>query len=86
MNAGAIVVGPKPLGSRSLADDQAEFKTLADQVWGGAATAGGRVYSEQTLAEVMASLKVAPDFEYGKPQQDTSLFFVHRKLTDGDLF
>jgi hypothetical protein len=86
VNAGAIVVGPKPLGSRSLADDQAEFKTLADQVWGGAATAGGRVYSEQTLAEVMASLKVAPDFEYGKPQQDTSLFFVHRKLTDGDLF
>ena len=85
VNAGAVVVGPKPVGSPSQADDQAEFKTLADQLWG-PGIGKGKVYGTQTSAEVMASLKVAPDFEYGKPQQDTTLFFVHRKLADGDLY
>ena len=83
VNAGAVVVGPKPLGSPSQADDQAEFKTIADQLWG---PGTGRVYGSQTIAEVLASLKAAPDFEYGKPQQDTNLFFVHRKLADGDVY
>ena len=31
-------------------------------------------------------IKVAPDFEYGKPQQDTTLLFVHRRLADGELY
>jgi hypothetical protein len=34
----------------------------------------------------MATLKVAPDFEYTKPQTDTELAFVHRKLADGDAY
>jgi hypothetical protein len=29
---------------------------------------------------------VEPDFEYTKPQADTELLFVHRKLADGDVF
>ena len=84
VNAGAVVVGPKPVGSPSQADDQAEFKAIADQIWG-AAAAKGKV-GTQTISEALASLKAAPDFEYGKPQQDTALFFVHRKLADGDLY
>ena len=30
--------------------------------------------------------KVAPDFDYTKPESDTRLLFVHRKLQDGDLY
>jgi len=85
VNAGAVVVGPKPVDSPSQADDQAEFKTIADQLWG-PGTGKGRVYGNQTIAEALASLQAAPDFEYGRPQQDTNLLFVHRKLADGDLY
>ena len=29
---------------------------------------------------------MAPDFDYTKPEADTRLLFVHRKLADGDLY
>jgi len=85
VSAGAVVVGPKPTDSPSQADDQAEFKTLADQLWG-PGIGKGKVYGSGTIGEALADLKAAPDFEYTKPQQDTSLFFVHRKLADGEIY
>jgi hypothetical protein len=90
VNAGAAVVGPKPTDSPSLSDDQAEVRSVADQLWGsgtGEHTYGkGRVYAGQTVAQALAALQVAPDFEFTKPHPDTNLLFVHRKLTDGDIF
>jgi hypothetical protein len=85
VNAGATIVGPKPIDSPSQADDQAEFKTIADQLWG-PGIGNGKVYGGQTIAEVLATLQTTPDFEYGKPQRDTNLMFVHRRLADGDLY
>jgi hypothetical protein len=34
----------------------------------------------------MQALQVVPDFEYTKPEGDTEVLFVHRKLSDGDLY
>jgi hypothetical protein len=85
VNAGAVVVGPKPIDSPSLADDQAEFHTIADQLWG-AGTAKGKVFGTGTIGDAMAALKVTADFEYSKPQADTELAFVHRRLADGDVY
>jgi alpha-L-rhamnosidase/Glycosyl hydrolases family 2, sugar binding domain len=85
VNAGAVVVGPKPIDSPSLADDQAQFKTIADQLWGGT-TNKGKVFGTGTIDDALNSLKLAADFLYTKPQQDTELAFVHRKLTDGDFY
>jgi len=84
VNAGAVVVGPKPIDSPSLSDDAAEFKTIADQLWGGT-TGKGKVLTG-SIADALASLKVAADFEYTKPLADTELAFVHRKLADGDVY
>lgn len=84
VGAGAIVVGAKPIESPSLADDPAEFKALADRLWSGT-TGKGKVLTG-SLAEALGTLKVAPDFDYTKPQADTELAFVHRKLTDGELY
>jgi hypothetical protein len=84
VKAGAVVVGPKPLESPSLADDAAEFRTIADGLWGGT-TGKGKVFTG-SIADALQSLKVAADFEYTKPQADTELVFVHRKLTGGDLY
>jgi hypothetical protein len=84
VTAGATVVGPKPIESPSLSDDAAEFKTIADQLWGGT-TGKGKVLTG-SIGDALASLKVVPDFEYTKPQPDTDLAFVHRKLADGELY
>jgi hypothetical protein len=85
VNAGAVVVGAKPVDSPSLGDNQAEFQTIADQLWG-PGVGKGKVYGSQTIAEALAALQVAPDFEYSKPQADTTLFFVHRKVADGEIY
>jgi hypothetical protein len=87
---GAVVAGPKPADDPSLADDQAEFHKLNDELFGdgtGVHNVGkGTVYAGQSLTDVFNTLKVTPDFDYTKPESDTRILFVHRKLADGDLF
>jgi len=85
VDAGAVVVGPKPEDSPSLSDDQAEFKAIADRLWA-PGNQKGKVFGTETVAQVLDSLKVSPDFQYSKPQQDTNLMFVHRKLGEGDVY
>ena len=85
VNAGAIVVGPRPIESPSLLDSQEEFQTIAGQLWGGA-TGKGKVFGTGSIGDALASLKVAADFAYTKPQTDTELAFVHRTLADGDVY
>jgi len=89
VQAGAIMCGAKPTGDPSLADDQNEFHQIADQLWGsgdGAKVGKGRVYGKQTLGETLAAINVTPDFTYTHPQPDTNLLFVHRKLSNADLY
>jgi hypothetical protein len=87
---GAIVAGPKPLDDPSLADDQAEFNKLNNELFGDGAgvehVGKGTVYAGQTPGEVFTALHVKPDFDYTRPETDTRLLFVHRKLADGDLY
>jgi hypothetical protein len=90
VNAGAAIVGPKPVESPTQADDQAEFKRIADELWGsgsGECTVGkGKVFAGMTAADAVKALKIDPDFEYVKPQPDTMLMFVHRKLSNGEIY
>jgi hypothetical protein len=90
VKAGAIVVGNKPIGTPTLSDSQNEFKSIVDELWAnekGENNIGkGKVFSGKTIAEVLSSLKVTPDFEYTKPQNTTKLMFVHRKLDDTDIY
>jgi hypothetical protein len=46
----------------------------------------GRVYSGMTANEVLKDLDVSEDFEYTKPEADTSLMFLHRRLDDGEMY
>ncbi len=34
----------------------------------------------------LKAMQLAPDFDYTKPEPDTRILFVHRKLADGDLY
>jgi hypothetical protein len=87
---GATVAGPKPSDDPSLADDQAEFHKLNEELFGdgsGVHKVGkGKVYAGQNVADALLAMEVPPDFEYTKPESDTDLRFVHRKLTGGDLY
>jgi hypothetical protein len=87
---GAIVAGPKPTGTPSLADDQAEFKRLSNELFGdgtGVHIVGkGKVYAGQDAASALKSLEVAPDFDHTKPEADARIVFVHRKVSDGDIY
>ena len=90
VNDGAVIVGGKPVNTPSLSDDDTEFHNIADQLWGsgtGEHSVGkGKVYAGESLTAALSTLKLAPDFDYSKPQSDTNIIFVHRKLTDGDLY
>jgi hypothetical protein len=91
---GAVLVGERPEDSPSLADDEKEVQRVAHQIWGrgpavekqGHKVGKGRVYSGMSANEVLAALGVARDWEYSKPEADTDLMFVHRKLDDGDVY
>ena len=90
VESGATVAGPKPISDASLADDQTEFQKLSTQLFGdgsGDHTVGsGKVFAGQTVAEAMAKISLAPDFNYTKPETDTELLFVHRSLPNADIY
>ncbi len=90
VDEGAVVAGKKPIDDPSLADDQAEFHRLNDELFGDGTgihhLGKGTVYAGQDLADVFHALKVDADFEYTKPEQDTRILFAHRKLVDGDIY
>ena len=87
---GATVAGAKPENDPSLADNEAEFRRLSDELFGdgtGVHRVGkGTVYAGEDLGEVFKAIHLAPDFDYTKPESDTRLEFVHRKLADADIY
>ena len=87
---GAVVAGPKPNDDPSLADDAAEFRELKDQLFGDGTgmhrVGNGIVYAGYDLGSVSRALKIRADFDYSRPESDARLLFVHRKLSDGDIY
>jgi hypothetical protein len=87
---GAVVAGGKPTDTPSLADDGAEFKRLSDELFGDGAgvhaVGKGRVYAGLDAAAALKAMDVAPDFEHTKPEADARIAFVHRKVTDGEIY
>jgi len=85
---GAAVAGTKPADDPSLADDQAEFRKLDDELFGdgtGAHSVGkGTVYSGDDAAAALKAMHVEPDFHY--TGSDNRIEFVHRRLANGDLY
>jgi hypothetical protein len=84
--AGAVVVGRRPKGSPSLADNKAEFDRIADDVFGVAgaprALGMGQIYPD--LAAALAAQAIVPDFACAKPA--AKLIYLHRRLPDADIY
>jgi hypothetical protein len=85
VRAGAVVVGNRPTGSPSLADNPSEFETIANELWGGA-PGKGRVIRGVDINNALASLGVARDFGYDQSGPERDVMFVHRRLNDGEVY
>jgi hypothetical protein len=87
---GAMVAGEKPVGTPSLADDQAEFQKLNEELFGPGnevrSVGKGKVYGGRSAEAALKEMNIAPDFDYTKPGNGQQIQFVHRKLPSGDLY
>lgn len=93
VEAGAVVVGPKPTRTPSLAEaskgGDAVLADIADDLWGLTSTVSGRrkvgkgqIFWGPSLGAVLAAVPVAPDF-----QADRGLVrAIHRRVAEDEVF
>lgn len=82
VQAGACVIGPRPVASPSLADGpeaEAKIREMAAGLWEPAAAAGRQVFDHMPLAQ---ALGVPPDFECDQP----AVRFIHRRDGAADIY
>jgi hypothetical protein len=87
--AGATIVGDAPQASPGLNDDEAAYAALIARLWSGqpvTPVGRGKVIAGKDVEAALAASGVDPDFSYAKPQPDSELLFVHRRIADGDLY
>ena len=87
---GAILIGTRPEGSPSLADNPAEVEEVLDILWPGdavAAVGNGRVHNSAEVSQaILDEIGLTPDFIYIKPQEDSQIMFIRRTLPDGAIY
>jgi hypothetical protein len=94
---GAVVVGPRPQQSPSLADLGAgdhQVWDLGEQLWGPCDgvnvkehTAGkGQVYWGLSFPEIFKRLGLAPDFAWEARSGDAEVLYIHRRIEDADVY
>ncbi len=93
--AGAIILGTRPIASPSLEhypNADSEVHALAIDLWGdtdGVANnqhhfGKGTIYSGLALSDLLARLRIEPDFAAG--ESDHAPAWIHRRLSDGDTY
>lgn len=94
VSQGAVVLGPKPTRSPSLAgypEADKQVKSIANELWGNINGASikthhygkGLVMSDMTMQEALDSIKVIPDLKITKSD---SILFIHRRLNNGSIY
>jgi len=90
VRAGAVIVGPEPVNTPSLNDDDTEFRKIAERLWkDGKAineTGKGKVYTDYSLENALNDLNIEPDFSYSENKPGTKMRFVHRALGDRNIY
>jgi hypothetical protein len=83
VKAGATIAGVKPTMPLGLSDNADEFSTLVNETW---SSSNSKVTEGKSISDVLNAMNIAPDFTYTKPQSNTKLLYVHRKLSDRDIY
>lgn len=84
VEAGAKVIGTRPVSSPSLQDypkcDE-EVQKIAAALWD-----GGLVVSGKSFEEIAEADGLAPDFTFSSDTEDANLRYIHRRLPEADLY
>lgn len=91
---GAVVLGPKPKYSPSMQDypkADIQLQKMADELWGkvdginvkSAKVGKGLIISGMEMQEALDLIGVLPDCKLAK---EDSALFIHRRVTDGDIY
>ena len=91
VEAGAVILGDKPLNSPSLMDDEndlIELKAISDKLWGttksGVKQIGdGKVYWGKTLDEVLTAETITPDVII---PDNLDVNWIHREIDDAHIY
>lgn len=98
IEAGATVIGPPPTGLAGLplaANEEQQFNALVARLWGSnhqSSTAAkqrigaGYLISGQSAREVLQDAGAPPDFEYTGRSSLGSIYWIHRKTDDADIY
>ena len=97
VNAGATVVGPRPVkdpGLKDYPDGDEKIRRLADELWGDCdgknitehVYGKGRVIWGTPLHEVLAKDKIFPDMTYSGRDNDTFIDFIHRQEGETEIY
>jgi hypothetical protein len=85
VRSGATLIGEKPSGTPSLADDAAAFAKLADALWAGD-TGKGRVIATGDIDAALATAGIAPGVRFDSADDGAPIPFVERAFDGGRLF
>jgi len=88
VEAGATLVGPRPLRSGSLTGYpgcDAEVAALTDALWSGR-TGRGRVLSGAIAREALQRNGVTPDFEATGASAAADLHYIHRRAGEAEIY
>lgn len=97
VNAGMTVVSPRPekaSGLTGFPESDHELKAITDRLWGKMdgqritenKVGKGRVIWGQPVNEVLAGMKVNPDFGFKSNQEKTALDYIHRTTDKQEIY
>ena len=91
LDAGAAIVGARPIGSPSLADDDADVACEIAAIWGPPGTTGQRhvgrgiLFIGRDATAALGALGPGRDWSWSGAA-DARLAVLHRRLDDGELY
>lgn len=97
LQAGAVVVGPKPQktpGLYNYRENDQQLQEIADRLWQGlnpgSSTANqignGKLYWGAPQREILLKNGIFPDFQFKGQNDSTLLNFIHRRHQDKDIY
>jgi hypothetical protein len=97
VEAGATVIGPKPVRTGTLVDyprRDGQVARLADTLWGACDGESvrehrygkGRIVWNRSVAEILQEQGIGPDFQYAGSDPRTRLDYVHRRTDQEDIY
>lgn len=85
---GAVLVGPEPVATPSLADQDVMFQKISCAMWAGESVTAygrGKVFN-CSVDEALRSLGCSPDVRISKPSEDSKYLFVHRDFDGNHIY